>query len=233
MDDLTHYSSDNYDPAKAHEYYMKNRDLKGDGNTAPKNESKDQRKARLATSQKQREGIAYAKKQIGDKKKAESKAASEAQKDRLLQLRGNADASRIRIEENLNKLLEKIRAKANIPEPKPVKLIPLNQIPPNATPERRAYLEKQNAAISKVNQSAQKKAAADFAVKKAAAQKAVATETAAAKDAMRTQMRKVGEDLKAAITTARDSYKKATEERTAKYKTAAETEEKNIKANVR
>ena len=29
MDDLKHYASEYYDPEKAHEYYMKNRKLKG------------------------------------------------------------------------------------------------------------------------------------------------------------------------------------------------------------
>lgn len=56
-----------YDPVKAHEYYLKNRELKG------------RRSAGQLRGKKKKEAWAYVQSQVADKKKAEIKAASSAQ----------------------------------------------------------------------------------------------------------------------------------------------------------
>lgn len=231
---LAHYASQYYDPQAAHEYYERTKQLKGDKPAIPKNETKAQREARKATAQSQREGISYAKKKIGDAKKAESKSAQAAHDLRMKELRGNAEATSQRIQDKLNAKLEAIRAKVmgNVKKDV-VKAKPLNPIPPNASPQQRAYLEKQNQLITKSNQAAQRRADANYATKKGAANEALAKASAEAKTAARAEMKKVGTDLKAMVTKARADYQSANKARDAKYKTAVETEEKNIKANVK
>lgn len=211
-EDLEHV----YDPVKAHEYYVKNRDLQG-GVNPPKNESKEQRKARLATSQKQREGRMYVNNQLSTKKRAESKDMQAAQQARMDAIRKNAEASRARIEGKLNAFLEELAAKAV-----PVKLTPLNEIPSNASPQVRAFWERQNANITKANRDAVEKSNEANAAKKNSAKAQASAE-----------MKRVGSELKNAVTEARATYEESKKQMREKYKLAAETEHKNIKANVR
>ena len=53
---LIHYASPYYDPQKAHEYYMKNRELKG-------------RKSVAKLNDEGKEAAAYVKKQLSDERK--------------------------------------------------------------------------------------------------------------------------------------------------------------------
>jgi hypothetical protein len=183
------------DPAKAHEYYVKNRELKG--REAGKVETKGQRQARV-----------YADKQIGAKKRTESKSLTTSQKAQLQKLRSTAEASRKRIEEKLNQHLAKLNVE---------KQEPLFEIPTNASPAVREYLNKQNARISKKNEQI-------------VSNNKVATKVRAE---ARAEMQRVGTELKAAVATARQSYAKAKTDLNTKYKTASDTEHKNIAANVK
>lgn len=215
-DFLSHYASDNYDPAKAHEYYLRNRELKG-GITPPKNESKEQRKTRLATSKKQLEARMYSKNQISTKRKAEVNSNEAANKARMEKLRKSAADSQKRITDKLNKFISDLNATK--PEVKP---IPLNAIPPNVSPTRRAYLEKQNAKITQQNKAAAAKAEADYSNK-----------VNSAKQSASAEMKRVGTELKAAIATARSDYAAAKTKTKSKFEAISKTEEQNIKANVR
>jgi len=211
-EDLEHV----YDPVKAHEYYMKNRELRG-AVTPQKGETKEQRKARVSTSQKQREGRMYVNNQLSKQRQAETKDMQSAQQVRLDAIRKNAEASRARIEGKLNTFLQELTAKA-----KPVKLIPLNEIPSNASPRVRAFWERQNANIVKSNRDAVEKSNAANAAKKNTAKAQAAAE-----------MKRVGSELKNAVAEARATYEESKKQMREKYKLAAETEHKNIKANVR
>lgn len=201
-----------YDPAKARAYYLKTRELKG-RKAAPKNETKVQRTARLATAQKQTEARMYVDNQLSTKQKTETAGNRSTQQARLTAVKAKADASRKRIDGKLNKLLEELKAKAAS-----VKQTPLNVIPTNATPKQRAYLEKQNARISAGNKAASDK---------------VASEVVASKKAASAEMRKVGTEMKAAVASARKSYATASAQIQTKYKAASAKEYANIKANVR
>jgi len=145
---LAHYSSQYYDPVKAHEYYMRTRELKG-REPALSKES-------LA---KQREGVSYASNEISKKRKAELDANSaksealtksatekaEAHKARMEKLRTESSKTREEIVSKLKAYLEQISGEMKIPE--------------NASPKLRAFLTKQNARQSN---SAKKKATADL-----------------------------------------------------------------------
>ena len=82
--ELRHYASKYYDPVKAHEYYMRNRELKG----------------RRSTSKLSDEGKKvwqYTKQQITEEKKSKVEAEKEAKDQKTEELREKASATRERI----------------------------------------------------------------------------------------------------------------------------------------
>jgi hypothetical protein len=89
VDELSHETI--YDPVKAHEYYIKTRQLKG---------------RKLST--KQKEGQAYVKKQVSDRQKQDLKSAAEANKAAAEQLREKATARREEIRTKLKAIFERI-----------------------------------------------------------------------------------------------------------------------------
>lgn len=132
--ELRHYSSQYYDPVKAHEYYLKNRQLaaKRAGMT------KEQRQ----TEANQNQALSFAKKTIAEKRKAESTKASEDQKAKLMALQEKAKATAKDIEDKLQALADGLKVDATIPA--------------HVNPKVRAFLEsmnrnKQSIARGKIN----------------------------------------------------------------------------------
>jgi hypothetical protein len=125
---LAHYSSDNYDPVKAHEYYLKNRELKGRAQNT------------TGMSEVQKEAWSYTKHKIGEDKKAELAAAQEAQKARLEALRVQAEETRDRIKQKLESLIKKLKS------------TPFVKIPENVSPQTRQRLLERNQKIAANNQ---------------------------------------------------------------------------------
>lgn len=197
---IAHYASQYYDPAKAKAYYERTKELKG-------------RQSTKGMSETQRQALGYAKNQIGESKKAELKSSQESQKAQMENLRARAKESRERIKQKLEKLLEEIKAKREA-----ASKLELNKIPKNATPEQRAFLEKQNAAYRQRNE------------RKASEEAAKATE--AAREGVRKEAEKLGAELKSAVTNARESYKAAREQINTKYENAQQTEYDNIKTQL-
>lgn len=93
IDELLHYASANYDPQKAHEYYLQNRELSG-------------RHSTKGFNQKQREGLSYAKNQIQGNKKAKLESARATEKQSIEQVRAEASAVRQQITEKLKAFAE-------------------------------------------------------------------------------------------------------------------------------
>jgi hypothetical protein len=98
---LAHYASEYYDPDKAHEYYLRNRELKGKQST-----SELTRKGDKAGNERRKEAWSYTKNQIGEAQKAELKGLSEANKQFLEKARTTAQARREEISSKLKTLLE-------------------------------------------------------------------------------------------------------------------------------
>lgn len=90
---LAHYASEYYDPAKAREYYLRNRELKG-------------RQSTKGMSDTQKEALGYSKHQIGEAKKSELTNTQKAMMARNQALREKA-------EEATKRITEKIRALAS------------------------------------------------------------------------------------------------------------------------
>lgn len=87
-DIIRHYSSPNYDPVKAHEYYLKTRQLVGKHSTKGFNK-------------KQREAAAFVRNQVGVKKKQQIDAAREVKKSSIEEVRAQAHQLRMDISEKL------------------------------------------------------------------------------------------------------------------------------------
>lgn len=129
---LAHYASKYYDPAKAREYYLRTRELKGD-QPALSDESK----------QRQREATAYVSDQIRSKRDADLAANNQALNNLSLAAQKRAQAHAARMEKlqeqataERKKLVAKIKAKVE-------KIEKQLAVPEGASPKRRAFLEKQ------------------------------------------------------------------------------------------
>lgn len=121
---LAHYSSQYYDPAKAHEYYEKNKKLKG--------------KTAAPLNQNQKEATSYVRNQISTKRTAELKALTTGQEATVKKLQADAKAKVAKINDQIKAFFE-AQAKEIL------------KVPDNASPKLRAQIEKSNAAASKQN----------------------------------------------------------------------------------
>ena len=128
--ELMHYASANYDPVKAHEYYVRNRELKGAGKST-KGLSAEQIKAQRETSQRQTEARQYVRKQLSDKQKAERDAQRTTVSTKTSNAVKAAEAASKNIQDKLAAHL--------------AQLDDMFKIPSNASPKVRAFLEKQHA----------------------------------------------------------------------------------------
>lgn len=220
---LTHYASANYDPAAAHEYYLKNRELTG-------------RKSTKGMSDTQKQALAYTKHKLGNDKKAELETMQANQKARLEDLRQKAEATKDRIQEKLKQLLESIKVKPlEKIEAEPVPVPSLIDIPPNASPKVQAYLQRQNGLrINKYNKAVDASERAATVKRKAAseahsvAREKAAVDSEAARVSSRDERVRVGTELKTAVSNARTAYDEAKKQIAAKYEAANDTEFKNI-----
>jgi hypothetical protein len=114
---LAHYASQYYDPQKAHEYYLQNRELAGRQSTADltvkyatksKRGDKTVMKVNQAASERKKEAWAYAKNQLSEAQKAEIKAAAEHRKQVVKKAQQTATKRRKEIAAGLKNLMELI-----------------------------------------------------------------------------------------------------------------------------
>lgn len=97
---LQHYASPYYDPVKAHEYYMKNRELK-------------ERRSVRKLSDEGKKVWSYTKNEIKNEKKTKVEAEQEIKKQRTEEFRSNAKAMRERISSRLKELNEALSQRAS------------------------------------------------------------------------------------------------------------------------
>lgn len=88
---LQHYASPYYDPVKAHEYYMRTRELKGRRSTTKLNDEG-------------KKVWAYTKNEISGKKKEKVKEEQEKRKQKIAELRAKAKVTREQISAKLKEL---------------------------------------------------------------------------------------------------------------------------------
>lgn len=190
MDTLQH--DDDYDPVKAHEYYMRTRELKG----RPSGSSGGPTLTRGSASSSS-PSMSFGRKvrsnQLQPNVSDPSKVVAEANA-RLEKLQADAQEAQMRIVEKFKALVDKLRGDVDIEVPKPK----LNTIPETASPRQKAFLQKQNSRLIKEYNTKQKVASdkANATIKEASVE---------AKEAIK----KVGTDLKEAVAKARAEYQAA------------------------
>lgn len=207
------HASDYYDPVKAHEYYLKTRELKGlspaSTPVAPKKVTPASVEAakRRETATRQREARAYVKDRISSQKTSEQTAQEAAQQARSESIRKNAEEVKARVMEKLTSAMDKVKAE--------LLGVKLNVIPENATPKLKAFMMRQNQALML---TAQKKAQKD---------------SSAASEEANVAMQKLGTDMKDAVSKARDEYTANKAALASKFKDISAREEQNIIDNVK
>jgi hypothetical protein len=157
-------------------------------------------------SKDQKDVWAVTKSEISKSKKEEVTKNQTGQKTRVEALRQKAEESRQRIEDSINALIDSLDAQ--------FKLLPINKIPADATPAQRAFLEKQNSKTQAINNRKSQETLST--AKKAAAE----------------ERKRIGTELSAALTTARDEYKANREATTSKYESAKTTQLNTIRSQV-
>ena len=97
---LQHYASPYYDPQKAHEYYMRTRELKG-------------RRSATKLSDEGKKAWSYTKNEIKAEKKAKVEGEQEKRKQTITALRERASATREQISERLKELNDALTRRAS------------------------------------------------------------------------------------------------------------------------
>jgi hypothetical protein len=134
---LEHAGTTYYDPVKAHEYYLKTRELKG------------RRAASGLKTSKKKEGWAYSKSQIDEAKQKEQETAQDDFKAAVEQLRSNAQTLRKQLTDKIQAIAANTQAQIDA----------LPKIPKGASPELRAQLaEERQQAIDEIRGKSMAKA---------------------------------------------------------------------------
>lgn len=244
---LQHYASPYYDPVKAHEYYMRTRELKGRRSTTKLNDEG-------------KKVWAYTKNEISGKKKEKVKEEQEKRKQKIAELRAKAKVTREQISAKLKELnaqlteesssrrsrvdsrkksdLEDIGEEADqkerIDEKKNTEIERLMaiEIPSGLSKEERAKrVAERNEKIAKLRDDAsedkskvseQAKAEKEEVRTSASRKKKRITEDTKEERAdnsanAKSEREKVSAELKAAVTAAREAYKAAKENLDATY----------------
>ena len=216
-DYLAHYASKYYDPVKAHEYYLKTRELKG----------------RRSSSNLNAEGKkvwSYTKNEISTAKKNDVQEEKNNRDNQIKELRAKADKTRESISSKLEELRKSLSdiAKWNteLAEDKRDTAIELlrNQKIPDGLPEeeRARRIAERNAKIAKLRDNAKEE-------KATISESSSKTRAQYSSDA-KAQRAKVASDLKAAISATREAYKTAKTSLDESYETIYQKEYDKIRA---
>lgn len=213
---LQHYASQPYDPVKAHEYYIKNRQLKN--------------RTTSGMSQLQKEAWIYSKDNISNDKKQQLESKKELADRQIEAFQKNAAETRTRISEKLKLLSEKLVQKAEkereqIADKLKQDIANVAPIPEGVSKERRAILvERRNKEIADIRNTSSKHAANLSSDNKDARQDG--------SNDISKERAKTATDLKAIINTTRDTYKKEKAKLIADYETKYQQEYSKVLATV-
>lgn len=218
-DFLAHYASKYYDPQKAHEYYMRTRELKG-----------RQSRSTSALNAEGKQVWATTKEQITNEKKAESESIAKQRDQQIEAARQKAEATKASITAKLQELEAKLAKRAEskreaIEKKRAAELeqILAIEIPEGLSKEERAKrVAKRNEKIAKLYSESK----AD----KASASKDANKELAGAKSDASNERSKVASELNSVISATREAYTKAKTSLDESYETIYQQEYDKILA---
>lgn len=209
---VVEHASKYYDPVKAHEYYMRTRELKG--------------RKTSDFSDKQKEGWAYAKDQVKEDEKTVLKKSSETYKAQLEEIRNEAIKRREEISDKIHKIMEQLTKEAtdtrkSIQDKVNAEIDALPDIPKGLTKEQRAeFSAKRKEEIAKIRGEATGK------------RNDVNVWTKGRRDAeqetVKTQRKEAATQLKGILDKARKDYEQAREVIKAEFEGVLANEYSNI-----
>lgn len=216
-DYLAHYASKYYDPVKAHEYYLKTRELKG----------------RRSSSNLNAEGKkvwSYTKNEISTAKKNDVQEEKSNRDNQIKELRVKADKTRESISSKLEELRKSLsditKWNKELAEDKrdtAIERLQNQKIPEGLSEEERARrIAERNAKIAKLRDDAKEE-------KATISESSSKTRAQYSSDA-KAQRAKVASDLKAAISATREAYKTAKTSLDESYETIYQKEYDKIRA---
>lgn len=238
---LAHYASEFYDPVKAHEYYMRTRQLKGRSESTK------------GMSKTQKEAWGYAKTQIAAKRQADIKNAQVTRTKSSQQVREQAQQLRKALTEKLRAFNESLntrlssetskisedaaKKRQDIVDRVSAEIAALPQVPKNIPDtKRKRFLAERADKVAAI----QGKANEELASISASSSDAVAKSKTAARNekitnqnSIASERTRVATDLKAAITKFSEAYNAAKTNASRTYDANRATEFKNIKTKVR
>lgn len=249
---IAHYASEYYDPAKAHEYYLKNRELKGQRSTSGLTI-----KGNRGRSEQRKQAWAYAKNQINEKHKQADKNNSSTRESTIDQAQATAEARREELSTKLKNLIAALTAKqtersedlskeqtkaledleakraarvATIREEANRKIDALPPIPKGVSPARRAVLEARRASVISDIQGSAKKDVQKLASEITAERQKISEATATQRTDLsaKTQKAKTGERTNA--TASREAVSSELKATVKKARAAYEARKKSLKA---
>jgi hypothetical protein len=211
-DFLMHYVEQAYDPVKAHEYYLKNRDLKG--------------RSTSGMSDAQKEAWIYAKNNITEDKKKEVESSKVANEQKIEAFRAATVATRKRIADKLKLLNERLSYNASndredIADKLKSDIENVADIPEGATGARREVLVKiRNKEIERIRDNASKY--------KAVLSSNIKDERQSNSDAASVEKEKTSSDLKSLLNETKESYAKSKDALNKSYEETYAKEHKRI-----
>lgn len=216
-DYLAHYASKYYDPVKAHEYYLKTRELKG----------------RRSSSNLNAEGKkvwSYTKNEISTAKKNDVQEEKNNRDNQIKELRVKADKTRESISSKLEELRKSLaditKWNKELAEDKrdtAIERLQNQKIPEGLSEEERARrIAERNAKIAKLRDDAKEE-------KATISESSSKTRAQYSSDA-KAQRARVASDLKAAISATREAYKTAKTSLDESYETIYQKEYDKIRA---
>lgn len=214
---IKHFSSQPYDPVKAHEYYMKNRQLQG--------------RKTSGMSQEQQEAWAYSKDQISTDKKKQLETIKLENSKKIELLQSAAKETLERISKKLELLSEKLTKDAEfdrqqIADKLEEDISNVPDIPKGVSGERRAILvEKRNKEIAKLRNNASKHGS-NLQSKINESRQEGSGDASAEKE-------KIRGELKSIIATTRDTYEKEKTKLIANYETTYQKEYDQVLSSIK
>ncbi len=207
-----------YDPEKAHDYYLKTRELKGRRSTSE-----------LGRSKSKREGWAYSKHVLDDQRKAELKGTGESNKQSVHQLQDKAKAKRAEISAKIKAAMQHLTAdtkaaRDQITAQTKAKIAALPAIPkglPKAQREHLVAQRKEQLAQIRGESKAQHLLLSDSAKKERTGQR----------EDVAGQRKQLASDLKGSLNKAKMAYQAARDGIKGKYETKLDQQFQSIRDN--
>lgn len=212
------HADSRYDPAKAHEYYERTKELKG-------------RRDGKGLSDNQKKGWAYTKSEVEKERKQAVATAADDNRQAVAELRSKSMQRRDAIREKLRQIMDRITSNSaaereDISKEVQAKIDQLPPIPKGISKAKAAELAtERREAIAKIRGEA----GADRAALSTDTKTARATE----RETGNSEREQVITALKGSLEAARDKYKAAREQITAQYESELDTEFNAIRTNVR